>query len=299
MDKSSETSPVIQNRDFLQIVLKPCIPFMALLFLCGPLLAATKIAVVTPQKNDLANSIRASVATQLEETFSVLNSDMVDSIFGFENFERPFNLSSNEAKRFGERVGSNFVLLIRAESFRRSTFERNKYFEAYAAYYLVNSNDGVLVDWIFRRFEKDTAEEARASLLESTSVESKRITTKVKERYSEVGPKEGPEVMLFSGTDPKGPVEYRPPLPYNRIKPKYTDLASLYDILATVDAVVEFDRGGKVREIKIVRWAGFGLEESVIKTIKEMEWRPGERNGVPLPMRVLLRYNFKNLDTEE
>jgi len=29
-----------------------------------------------------------------------------------------------------------------------------------------------------------------------------------------------------------------------------------------------------------------------------MNWRPGERGGKPLPMRVLLRYNFTKIEKE-
>ena len=87
-------------------------------------------------------------------------------------------------------------------------------------------------------------------------------------------------------------------MPYKRIKPEYTPAAYLYGIAATVDAEVSIDANGDVKRIDITRWAGYGLDESVIAAIRQMNWRPGERGGKPLPMRVLLRYNFTKIDKE-
>jgi TonB family protein len=90
----------------------------------------------------------------------------------------------------------------------------------------------------------------------------------------------------------------RPTMPYRRIKPEYTPTAFLYEIAATVEAEVSIDEKGEIRRIDVVRWAGYGLDEAVISAIRQMNWRPGERSGKPLPMRVLLRYNFTKIDKE-
>src|SRR5690606_29886969 len=88
---------------------------------------------------------------------------------------------------------------------------------------------------------------------------------------------------------------FRAPVPYKRIRAEYTRQASMYNIEATVDLMVDIDADGNILRTDVVRWAGLGLEESVIETVKRMNWRPAERNGKTLPMRVLLRYNFKNI----
>jgi hypothetical protein len=48
-----------------------------------------------------------------------------------------------------------------------------------------------------------------------------------------------------------------------------------------------------VGEIQIVRWAGFGLDETTIATVRQLHFFPAMKNGTPIPMRVLLRYNFR------
>jgi hypothetical protein len=72
----------------------------------------------------------------------------------------------------------------------------------------------------------------------------------------------------------------------------------LYDVTATVERGVDLDAKGSIQRTRIVRWAGFGLDESVEKTVREMNWRPAELNGKNVPMRFLLRYNFKKPEKE-
>jgi TonB family protein len=57
--------------------------------------------------------------------------------------------------------------------------------------------------------------------------------------------------------------------------------------------LVDIDANGKVGRIEIARWAGYGLDESVINTVKQIDFFPAMRDGVAIPMRVLLRYNFR------
>jgi hypothetical protein len=43
----------------------------------------------------------------------------------------------------------------------------------------------------------------------------------------------------------------------------------------------------------VARWAGFGLDEATVNTVRQLHFFPAHRDGVPIPMRVLLRYNFR------
>ena len=87
--------------------------------------------------------------------------------------------------------------------------------------------------------------------------------------------------------------DLREPAPYRRLHPTYTDAADRAEAEATVDAAVEIGSDGEVARVEIVRWAGFGLDESVASTIRQMHFRPATRDGEPVPVRVLLRYNFR------
>ena len=85
----------------------------------------------------------------------------------------------------------------------------------------------------------------------------------------------------------------RLPQPYRRLRPAYPDTAARADAEATVDVQVEIDANGEVSGVEVVRWAGFGLDEATVNTVRQLHFRPAMREGVPVPMRVLLRYNFR------
>ncbi|MBD0373883.1 MAG: TonB family protein, partial [Pyrinomonadaceae bacterium] len=84
----------------------------------------------------------------------------------------------------------------------------------------------------------------------------------------------------------------RPPAPYRRLRPPYPETAARAEAEATVDVLVDIDASGEIGRVEVVRWAGFGLDEECVKMIKQMHFRPAMRDGVPVPMRALLRYNF-------
>ena len=85
----------------------------------------------------------------------------------------------------------------------------------------------------------------------------------------------------------------RLPRPYRRLRPNYPDTAARAEAEATVDVVVDVGADGEVGEVQIVRWAGFGLDESTVATVRQLHFFPAMKNGTPIPMRVLLRYNFR------
>jgi protein TonB len=85
----------------------------------------------------------------------------------------------------------------------------------------------------------------------------------------------------------------RLPQPYRRLRPAYPDTAARAEAEATVDVRLEIDTDGEVSRLEVVRWAGFGLDEAAISTVRQLYFRPAMRDGAAVPVRVLLRYNFR------
>jgi TonB family protein len=85
----------------------------------------------------------------------------------------------------------------------------------------------------------------------------------------------------------------RLPRPYQRFLPAYPESAALAEAEATVDVLVDLDARGEVMRVEVARWAGFGLDEATIGTVRQLHFFPALRNGTPIPIRVLLRYNFR------
>lgn len=274
--------------------------FLLLTAYCFLLTAhAQKIAVLTPEKSGLSESFAENFKTSLAPNFKILNSSLSEAAFLSAGVEKPFNMTTDTAKIVGEAIGCDFFLLVKSANLHRFSLEKKEYFESYAAVYAVSARTGRLVFWKLQSFNGFDEKAAEKLLFESTAELAKEISARLPQVFkAELTEKRAKfeEVPLEDSPDAKN---FRSPLPYRRISPQYTSIANLYSVAATVDAEVDFDENGAILRVEIVRWAGFGLDESVAETVRKMNWRPASRNGKPLPIRVLLRYNFKKIDKEE
>jgi hypothetical protein len=195
---------------------------------------AQKIAVISPVKTEVA--------------------DKISSEFETTNYENIFNLTTSEAKTIGSVIGCDFFVLVKADNFRRSSFTKGDYFESFAAIYVVSSRTGNLLFWKLYTFEDKTTDTANKKLFSSVN----KIVTEINDN-SKGKQIDKPNVLELPENDNK----YRPPAPFKRLKPEYTEIASLFLVAATIDIEVDLDEKGKITRTEIVRWAGFGLENEL------------------------------------
>lgn len=269
----------------------------AIVLLLYSISAAQRLAVITPDKSRISKEYSSALTEKLSGKIKVLDVALSDSGFQSMRPESPYNLSSVESRQLASVLGTDFLLILRSGIQRRMSFSRNDYFEAFAVSYLISGRTGRLVDWRLSSFESDTARKAEDLLIASIGGTADNVLRKaasVKNEELEQDPKGMIEEVPPDGSP--GATSFRPPVPYKRIKPEYTRTANLYDVRATVDIEVDIDSDGRILRTEVVRWAGYGLDESVDKAVRSMNWRPAERNGKPLPMRVLLRYNFTKVE---
>jgi TonB family protein len=88
---------------------------------------------------------------------------------------------------------------------------------------------------------------------------------------------------------------FNPPEFLNRVKPDYPIEAEMADISATVEAMVVFRSNGQIGGIEITRWAGFGLDESSERAIRQLKFKPAAREGDPISVRAMIRHNFRRV----
>lgn len=210
------------------------------------------------------------------------------------------NLSLEDARALGEAVGCDLYFAGAADTVRRSPSGRADYFESYAALYLVSSFTGRLVSWQRLGAQSQTADDAERNLIAqlrahvhdyAATITRARDAERDERRVAVE--RDTPVVTDAPDEGSDAAKNFRVPLPYRRLRPTYTDAAARDSVEATVDALVELDDKGEVRRVEIVRWAGYGLDESVAETIRQMHFRPALREGSPVATRVLLRYNFR------
>lgn len=254
---------------------------------------------MAPEKKALTEKFADNLHDSLSSKLIVLDNSLSETAFKSVAVENVFNMTAGNANRIAAVIGCDYFLIVQTGSLRRSSFEKTEYYEAFSVLYLVSGRTGRLRFWDLRSFEANSINEAEKLLIKSSEDLSATITGKMTAAFK-IEMAEEPvavieEVQVENSAKDK---TFRPPMPYKRIKPEYTRTAYLYDAKGTVDISVDIDQNGSVKRTEIVRWAGFGLDEAVEEAVRKMNWRPAERGGKPLPMRVLLRYNFTKIEKE-
>lgn len=249
-----------------------------------------KAAILTPDGTVTSGKYAKILSELLESRIEVIDRDLAEAVLSAGEIESPYNMTNLESRNIGTGIGCDFLVLLKSDTLRRSSLERPKYFESYSAVYLVDARSGDLVDWNMHSAKADTAEESLSELMKTANETSGRITAAIVEE-SRKPARAAPNADEELAADKNA----RFPLPYRRLKPEYTRSANLYGIAATVDILVEIDKSGAVTGTRIMRWAGFGLDESVEATVRKMNWRPADNKDGSFTMRVLLRYNFRDI----
>ncbi len=272
--------------------------------LCGVLLlafpiSAQRVAILSPEQTAQTQKFALQLSGSLSGKLHILDEDMGQAAFRSVKVENPFNLTTLQGRDIGEVIGCEYFMLVRSGTLRRSSFAKDEFYESFVTVFLVNSRSGRLVYWDLKSFEGDTPAESERLLFASSENFAAEITGHL-ESSRKNGAPSGNTTQIEEVPD-AGSIaakNFHPPMPYKRIKPEYTRQAYFYDIRATVDVSVDIDQDGAVAAIEVERWAGFGLDESVIDAVRKMNWRPAMRNGKTLRMRVLLRYNFTKIEKE-
>ena len=279
----------------------------ALLLLCfacahvaraRPALLAVLDLGATQTAEHAAEQLAQTFAKQAD--FAVVNRAQARAAARGIGYKGSLNLSLEEARDLGAAVGCDFFIAGEAQTLRRSAFERADYFESYASLFLVSARTGRLLLWEQPSAEAATPTQAEQLMLAALNrrinvyadlLRAKRDAER-DERLS-VSARDTPVIADVPAADSPEAAHLRAPRPFRRLQPKYPDTAAHMEVVATVDVLAEIDARGEVAQVEVVRWAGYGLDESVLATVRQLHFFPAQRDGVPVAMRVLLRYNFR------
>ncbi|HKG61031.1 MAG TPA: energy transducer TonB [Pyrinomonadaceae bacterium] len=248
-----------------------------------------------------AETIRGRLRSTAEVT--VADADLSRAAAKGIGYTGSLNLTVSEARDLGAALAAEFYILGDAQTVRRSSFESPVYFESYCSIFLVSARTGRLLLWERPSFEnlEATKAEARLSQYLAEDALSQRLTGIIKkshedERIQRTVLTASAEAVIEEAPEDEKAAEVqglRTPRPYRRLRPEYPQSAARADAEATIDVVIDVGADGEIRELQIVRWAGFGLDESTIATVRQLHFFPAMKNGTPIPMRVMLRYNFR------
>lgn len=212
------------------------------------------------------------------------------------------NMSLGEARDLGAALGTDFYVIGDAQTLRRSSSSKPVFYESYCSIFVISSRSGRLVNWFRPSFHAETPDNAERELLSelATGEFLQRLLIAIKqtesaERTARAAIVENAPIVEEAPDDEKiaEAQGLRLPKPFRRLRPDYPHAAAVADAEATVDVLVDVGTDGKVGQVEVVRWAGFGLDEATIATVRQLHFFPAMRNGTAVPLRVLLRYNFR------
>ena len=236
-----------------------------------------------------------------DDSVAVLDRDQVRAAARGTGYAGSLNLSLSEARDLGAALGCDFFVLGDAQTLRRSPSTGPVYFESYASIFVVSARTGRLIRWDRPNFRAATAAAAEHALLAQLSGPTDPYTISIhRAQENERGERElttadqVPIIEAAPDDDKIAAAEgLRLPRPFRRFTPPYPETAANAEVEATVDVLVDLDATGEVTRVDVDRWAGFGLDEATVDTVRRLHFFPAMRNGVAMPIRVLLRYNFR------
>jgi TonB family protein len=300
--KASQVSIAINLRWAFLIVSLMCV-LAANAFAQG--VTRARVAVLDFGATDEGRRTAEKLASSLarDERLSVMDRDLSRAAAHGAGYAGSLNMTLEEARNLGAVIDCDFFVTGDAQTFRRSPSVGPIYYEAYVAIFIASARTGRLIMWERPSFEAATAAEAERRLFAELDggAMRQRYANAIRraqedERNARALAQSHSTPVIEDAPADEAEAEARGlrlPQPYRRLRPPYPDEAARIEAEATVDVEVEIGADGEVQRVDVVRWAGFGLDEATVQTVRQLHFRPAMRGRTPVPMRVLLRYNFR------
>ena len=266
-----------------------------------------RVAVLDFGETETGRRAADKLATALSSNNILLIVDREESLAAARGagYAGSLNMTLQEARAVGGSIGCDFYITGDAQTLRRSPSTGPVYHEAYASIFIVSARTGKLIMWDRPVFESSSPDEALKTLLKELSQRAAHyaaaIQAALEAEHNERAQASARAINTVATIIEDAPddeaaaarIGLRLPQPFRRLRPAYPETAARAEAEATVDVQLEIDADGEISRVEIVRWAGFGLDEAAVSTVRQLHFRPAMRDGVGVPVRVLLRYNFR------
>lgn len=81
----------------------------------------------------------------------------------------------------------------------------------------------------------------------------------------------------------------------SKVEPEYSEEARKAKFQGTVVLYVVVDEKGQPQQLRVVRPLGLGLDEKAIEAVQKWRFRPGFKDGKPVPVAATVEVNFRLL----
>ena len=84
-----------------------------------------------------------------------------------------------------------------------------------------------------------------------------------------------------------------PPIPLYKPEPAYSEEARKSKYQGSVHLWIVVDAQGNVSDVRVAKPLGMGLDEKAVETVRTWKFKPAARNGVRVPVRVMVEVLFR------
>ncbi len=80
-----------------------------------------------------------------------------------------------------------------------------------------------------------------------------------------------------------------------KVEPEYSEEARKAKWQGTVVLAIVVDEQGRARDLKVIRSLGLGLDQKAIEAVEKWRFKPGMKDGKPVPVQATIEVNFRLL----
>ncbi len=81
----------------------------------------------------------------------------------------------------------------------------------------------------------------------------------------------------------------------SKVEPEYSEEARKAKWQGTVELQIVVDEHGNPKEMRVTRALGLGLDQKAMEAVAKWRFRPGLRDGKPVPVIATVQVNFRLL----
>ncbi|WP_321474497.1 energy transducer TonB [uncultured Paludibaculum sp.] len=107
-----------------------------------------------------------------------------------------------------------------------------------------------------------------------------------------IGPGYGPGNDAFGSVGYAGRGGVTAPVPIFRVEPEYSEEARKAKFQGAVRLAIIVDEAGHIAAVKVIGPLGMGLDEKAVEAVHKWRFKPGTKNGRPVPVEAQVLVSF-------
>lgn len=252
--------------------------------------AQPRIAVLNFNGATEATTHLRKLVSQSE--FALVAPDQMNIALKGAGYSGSLNLTLDEARALGLSIGCDYYVLGLAKVLRRLASEKEFYFDVMVAAFLVETRSGKLLRFSFEQAQVAKESSTTQQLAELAKMIWRQSADAIKSPPQETMNHQPVDLYDLSSDD-AAKLNLKPPQFYRRVKPEYTASAEFAGITATIELKAVFQSDGRIGAVEVIRWGGFGLDESSVATVRQLRFEPAKLNGRSVNVSAVVQYNFR------